>query len=143
MEAFPFSLSLETFKQEVKFMKHELRMDTENEILVFHIIGDYTTEEARESEALFKKELGESSPFRQLLVDLSKAGPMESRETRKVQNDSMVKAGITDTAFVGATAATRMIAKVMIKLSSETIPTQFFAATDEAINWLKNQRGRK
>lgn len=123
-------------------MKHKLWFDAENEILIFQIIDAYTTEEARETETLFEREFGKS-PLRQLLVDLAKAGPMESRETRKIQNESMCKAGITDAAFVGANATTRMVARVMTKLGSETIPTQFFATTDEAINWLKNQRGRK
>jgi anti-anti-sigma regulatory factor len=123
-------------------MKHKLWVDAENEILIFQIIGDYTTEEARETETLFKREY-EKISLRQLLVDLSEAGPMESRGTRKIQNESMCKSDITDTAFVGATATTRIIARVMTKLGSETIPTQFFATTDEAINWLKNQRRRK
>jgi hypothetical protein len=123
-------------------MKHKLWFDAENEMLIFQIIGDYSTEEARESEILFNSALGES-PIRQLLVDLSKAGAMESRETRKLQNDSIRRAGITGTAFVGATATTRMIARVMTKLGSEKIPTEFFATTDEAINWLKNQKGRE
>ena len=123
-------------------MKHKLWFDEENDILMFQIIGDYATEEARGSEALMRNAF-ENRPFQQLIVDLSQAGPMESRETRKIQNESMRKAGVTHTAFVGAGAAIRMIARVMIKLGSENLPSQFFATTEEAISWLKGQRRPK
>jgi hypothetical protein len=123
-------------------MKHKLWFDEGNDILVFEIIGAYATEEALKSETLLRKAF-ENRPFQQLLVDLSQAGPMESRETRKIQNESMCKAGVTHTAFVGANAATRMIARVMIKLSSKSLPSQFFITTDEAVSWLKDHRGSK
>lgn len=120
-------------------MEHKTWYDEENELLRLAVIGPYSTQEAIALRKSFH-ELLEGKPRRQLMVDLTEAGKMESRETRKVQNDILKEAEITDVAYVGAAAATRMIAKVLMKLGSLNAVTDFFKTDDQALSWLKNQR---
>jgi len=47
---------------------------------------------------------------------------------------------ITDVAFVGATAAIRMIAKVLMKLGSLNAEATFVKDVDDAINWIEKRR---
>jgi len=65
---------------------------------------------------------------------------MESRDTRSVINQTLNDAKFTDVAYVGANAATRMIAKVLMKLGSLKAATNFFKDYEEAINWIKKRR---
>ena len=120
-------------------MEHKTWYDEENELLRLSVIGPYSTQEALALGKSFQ-ELLEGKPRRQLMVDLSDAGKMKSRETRKIQNEILKDAEITDVAYVGAAAASRMIAKVMMKLGSLNTATDFFKTDEEALSWLKNQR---
>ena len=122
-------------------MKHTILYEEKYEIVKQKVIGEYSSEDARNTEEMYLKAL-QGKPYKQLIVDLSQAGKMESRETRKIQNDCLMSAGFTEVAFIGASAATRMIAKVMMKLSSENIPTEFFKTENEAIDWLKKRRSK-
>jgi len=123
-------------------MKHKIWFDQDYEILRQEVIGAYSSQEARDSGAEYKKSL-EGKPYRQLIVDLSQAGKMQDRQTRKITSESLEDADISAVAFVGATAATRMIAKVLMKLGSNKISTDFFKTDSEAVNWLNNKRGTK
>lgn len=123
-------------------MKHKIWYDQDNEVLRQQVIGEYSSQEARESGAEYSNGL-EEKPYRHLIVDLSQAGKMQDRQTRKITNESLENADISAVAFVGATAATRMIAKVLMKLGSSRIATDFFKTDEEALAWLKNQRGTK
>jgi len=120
-------------------MKHKLWYDEENEILKLQVIGKYSSQEAREVSASLG-ELLKGRPHRQFIVDLSQAGKMESRETRKIQNDGLKQAQLTHVAFVGASAGPRMIARILIKLGSLNVSNTFCETIDEAVRWLKAQR---
>jgi len=50
------------------------------------------------------------------------------------------QAKITDVAYVGANAATRMIAKVLMKLGSLKAGSDFFKDFDEAVKWIEKRR---
>ncbi len=120
-------------------MKHTIIFDEGNQILVQTITGDFSTDETKQFGQLYNEML-EGKPYRQLIVDLSDAGKMESRETRSVTNEMLNNAKITDVAFVGATAAIRMIAKVLMKLGSLKAEATFVKDKDEAINWIQKRR---
>jgi hypothetical protein len=47
---------------------------------------------------------------------------------------------MTEVAFVGGSAANRMIARVLIKTGIVKIKGDFFKTYDEAIEWLKSKR---
>ena len=121
-------------------MEHKTWYDEQHGILRLQVVGEYSSQEARDLGKTWN-ELLQGKPYRQLVVDLSQAGRMESRETRKIQNDCLKEAEITDIVFVGASSATRMIAKVLVKLSSLNAYTEFFRTNDEAIKWIKDRRG--
>ena len=123
-------------------MKHQVWYDKQNEILRLQVVDFFSTQESREIGQLYPDQLKER-PYKQLVVDLSQAGEMENRETRKIQNESLKQAGITDVAYVGASAATRMIAKVLMKLGSLNAKSEFFKSDDKAIKWLRDQRRAK
>jgi hypothetical protein len=123
-------------------MEHKFFYDEDNQILRMQIIGGYSTEDAHKSLEFYNSHL-EGKPYRQLIVDLSQAGKMESRETRKIQNEILKQSGITDTCYVGANAATRMTAKVLMKLGGLDINTNFVKNDEDAIAWLMKMRGKK
>ena len=120
-------------------MEHKIWYDETNKILHQKIIGPYTTKEAIESGAMYVEQLKEK-PYRQMIVDLSEAGKMESRDTRSITNEQLNIAAITDVVYVGANAATRMIAKVLMKLGNLKANSNFVGSLDEAIKWIKNRR---
>ena len=120
-------------------MKHKVWYDEKNQVVRLQVIGVYSSQEAEESGKLYKDVL-EGKPYRQLIVDLSQSGEMESRETRKITNNYLKQAEFSDVAYFGANSTRRMIAKVLMKLSSLNIFSDFFKNEEEAINWLKSRR---
>lgn len=121
-------------------MKHKVYYNKDREILITEIIGGFTTEEASRLGTLYDEQL-EGKPYRQLIVELSNAGKMESRDTRKVVNEQLDQARITHVAYVGAVTAIRMIAKVLMKLGSLEAEATFVKDLDEAYKWIENRRG--
>ena len=61
-------------------MKHTIRYDEDNQLVVQQIIGELTSSEA-ETFGQRYEELFEGKPFRHLIVDLTNAGKLESRDT--------------------------------------------------------------
>ncbi len=120
-------------------MKHKIKYNDQDEVLHLEIIGPYFKEEALEIGESFN-DYFKGKPYRQLVVDLREAGKMESRETRKITKDIIDEANISDVAFIGANAAPRMIAKVLMKLGKQKAKSNFLKNYDEAIKWLKNRR---
>lgn len=123
-------------------MEHEMWFDVDHQLIRMKIKGDYTTEETlyHGSKCI---ELLEGKPYRQMVVDLREFGNMESRETRSVSNQMLNKAGITDVAYVGANAASRMIAKVLMKLGSLKAESDFFKDFDSAFSWIEKRRKKQ
>ena len=122
-------------------MEHKIWYDDELKVVQIKIIGEYKSEETR----LHGKkciELLEGKPYRQMIVDLSEFDKMESRETRTVSNEMLNKAGITDVAYVGANAASRMIAKVLMKLGSLKAASDFFKDFKSAKQWIEKRRNK-
>jgi polyhydroxyalkanoate synthesis regulator phasin len=120
-------------------MEHKIWYDDGQQIVHQQIKGEFSTEQTRHFGKKYL-ELLEGKPYRQLIVDLREAGKMESRETRSITNEMLNQAAITEVAFVGANAATRMIAKVLMKLGSLKAESDFFKDLDEAINWIEKRR---
>lgn len=120
-------------------MKHKVYYNNDREVLVTEIIGDFTTEEASRLGAIYDEQL-EGKPYRQLIVELSNAGKMESRDTRKVVNEQLDQAKITHVAYVGAVTAIRMIAKVLMKLGSLEAEATFVKDMDAAYNWVESKK---
>ena len=120
-------------------MKHTLHYDDQHQLVVQTIIGLFTTDEAKQMGKSYI-DLVKGKPFRQIIVDLRVAGKMENRETRSIANDMLNAAQFSDVAFVGATAAQRMIAKVLMKLGSLKAEANFVKSMDDAYNWLEKRR---
>ncbi|MEI7724887.1 MAG: STAS/SEC14 domain-containing protein [Bacteroidota bacterium] len=123
-------------------MEHKIWYDDEHQLIRIKIKGDYTTEETL-NHGKIAIELLEGKPYRQMIVDLFEFGNMESRETRSASNKMLNQAGITDVAYVGANAAARMIAKVLMKLGSLKAEADFFKTFDEAVKWIDKRREKK
>ena len=120
-------------------MKHKIWYDEENLILFHEIIDIYMTQEAIDCGDEYSKYL-HGKTYRQIIVNLSQSTKMESRETRKVTNESLNKALVSDICFVGANSATRMIAKVLMKLGNLKANSNFVATNEQAIEWIKSKR---
>jgi hypothetical protein len=120
-------------------MEHKAWYDEENDLLRVKVIGPYYTQDAIDLGKIGEKLL-DGRARRQLIVDLKDSTTMESRETRKVQSRVLEELGITDVAYVGATAAVRIVAKVLMKIGSLNAAANFFKTDDQALIWLKDQR---
>ncbi len=120
-------------------MEHKISFVDEHQLVYQQIKGEFTTEQTRYFGDKYL-ELLEGKPYRQLIVDLREAGKMESRDTRSVTNEMLNNAGFTHVAFVGANAATRMIAKVLMKLGSLKAEADFFKDFEGAVNWIEKRR---
>jgi hypothetical protein len=120
-------------------MEHKIWYDEEKQVIHLQVKGDLSSEETL---VLGKKcnEMLEGKPYRQMIVDLQGFKNMESRETRTVSNAMLNQAGITDVAYVGASAVARMIAKVLMKLGSLKAASDFFKGFDEANIWIAKRR---
>jgi len=120
-------------------MKHKIWYDQENDLLRQEIHGEYSSAEAEELGQMYLEML-EGKPHRQLIVDLSDAGGVECRETRNITSAMLRQAEITHSAFVGASATARMIARIMMKLGGEELPTKFVKVDEEAVTWITKMR---
>jgi hypothetical protein len=120
-------------------MEHKIWYDEEKKVIYLQVKGDLNSDETL---VLGKTcvQLLEGKPYRQMIVDLQGFKNMESRETRSVSNRMLNQAGITDVAYVGASSAARMIAKVLMKLGSLKAASDFFKGFDEANKWIEKRR---
>lgn len=120
-------------------MKHKLQYKDNDKVLYLEVIDEFSKEEAIEIGDSYHSYF-EGKPYRQLIVDLRNAGKMESRETRQLTKDKIDDAGITDVAFIGANAATRMIARVLMKLGKQKARSNFLKSYEDALAWIKERR---
>ena len=113
--------------------------DTTDEVLYLEFIRDYL-----ESDVPWIKQnmidMLEGKPFRQLVIIMSKTHKVENRKTREKSNAIFVEADIKEVAFVGGSAANRMIAKVLLKTGALKTQGNFFGKTEDAVKWLKSKR---
>jgi hypothetical protein len=120
-------------------MMHELFFDQENEIVVVKLNSDFIYSEV---ESVFSgiKGLLEGKRYRQILIDMNSNYKIENRETREAIGNAMTTLGQHEVAFVGFSAATRVITKVLLKTGVVKYNGDFFKTKEEAINWLKSKR---
>lgn len=121
-------------------MKHKIWYDDTNQVLHLEFTGDYLREDVESVRERMIQEL-EGKPHRQLIVYLHKANKVEDRETRQMSNQALIEAEVSDVAFVGASAANRMIAKVLLKTGAIKTKGDFFKDKEKGMNWLKSRRG--
>ena len=120
-------------------MEHKLWYDSENELARLDFESDFLLSDV----AAIREILGEmlkGKPYKQIVIQMSNTGKVENRETREQSNEELKKAGITDIAFVGGSAANRMIAKVLVKTGVVNLQGEFFKNVEEAVMWLKSKR---
>lgn len=120
-------------------MIHKMWYDDELEIVHLEFMGDYKRDDVPEvREKLF--ELMEDKPHRQLIVYLHKTSKVEDRETRQKSNEILIEADVSHVAFIGGSAANRMIAKVLLKTGAIKTKGDFFKKKESGIKWLLSQR---
>jgi len=120
-------------------MVHELSYDEENGIIVLTFKNHFLHSDVQPIISTIKKLL-EGKPYRQGLVIMNSAYTVENRETREDLSEGLTTLDVTEVAFVGLSAATRMIAKVLLKTGMVKIKGEFFKSQEEAIKWLKSKR---
>lgn len=120
-------------------MEHKTWYHEEDQITYLEFVGDlYKTD----IEPLFKslKSILSGKTNRQLILKMRSDNKVENRETRELSNDGLQKLGLSEIAFIGGSAANRMIAKVLIKTGVVKINGAFFKKNEEAIEWIKSKR---
>lgn len=120
-------------------MNHKIWYDADDELLFLEFTSDYLLTDVAPIEQKIN-ELLEGKPFRQMVIFMHKTAKVENRETREQTNKSLQKSNVSNVAFVGGSAANRMIAKVLIKTGAIKTQGDFFKTKEEAITWLKNKR---
>ena len=123
-------------------MENKIWYDEEHQLLYLQCKGDFSTEDARYFGNKYI-ELLEGKPYRQIVVDLREGGNMENRETRTITNEMLNQAKVSQVAFIGANAANRMIAKVLLKLGSLKAESDFFKDFEDAYQWIEKRRKQK
>lgn len=120
-------------------MEHEIKYDQENELVVLEFKNHFMLKDVEPIFIMVDKILSDKK-YRQIIVVMSDSHNVENRETREKTSDYLSKTNISDVAFVGGSAANRMIAKVLIKTGMIKISGDFFKGYDEAVKWLKSKR---
>lgn len=120
-------------------MEHKIWYQEEDQIAYLEFVGDLNKVDVEPilnelNSTLYGKTL------RQLIIIMSNDNKVENRETRELSNDGLQKLGLSEIAFVGGSAANRMIAKVLIKTGVVKINGAFFKRNEEAIEWIKSKR---
>ena len=120
-------------------MTHEVFFDQANEIIVLKLNNDFLYVEVAPVLSAIE-ELLEGKRYRQGLVEMNETYTIENREAREAISKGMSNLEVSQVAFVGLGAATRMIAKVLLKTGMAKINGDFFKTKEEAIKWLKSKR---
>lgn len=120
-------------------MEHKIWYEKDDEIIHLEFTRDFLTSDVPLIQEKIL-ELSEGKRYKQLVIKINKTGKMESRETRELMNKSLGEAQITDIAFIGISAAHRMIAKVLLKTGALKINGDFFKTLEDGINWIKSRR---
>ena len=120
-------------------MEHEMKYDEQNDILVLTLKKSVVTTDLDE---LYQtsNQLLEGKSIRQLAIVMAGSFSFESRETREASTQNFVKMNLSEMAFIGLSAANRMIAKVLMKTGKSPINGDFFKTYEEAVKWLKSKR---
>ncbi len=120
-------------------MVHEVTYDAVNEVAVLEFKNHFLYVDVEPIFIRVKETLA-GKPYRQLLVIMSKEHDVENRETREATAAALSRIEISDIAFIGGTAASRMIARVLIKTGMIKLSGEFFKEYGQAIEWLKSKR---
>lgn len=120
-------------------MKHKLWYDEDTKVIHLQFTSDYLTSDIKDIRNKMK-ELLDGKPYRQMCIQISKTAKVENRETREQSNQLLKEFEISHVAFIGGSAANRMIAKVMLKTGALKIQGDFFKTEEEGIKWLMSKR---
>ena len=120
-------------------MVHELFYDDENQVLVLRFNFHFQLVDVEPAFSL-SRQLLEGKLYRQMVVVMSETHTIENRETREATSKNLTGMNISEIAFVGGSAANRMIARVLIKTGLLKLNGEFFKEYNDAINWLKSKR---
>ena len=120
-------------------MEHELNYDEKNQVLVLRFKNDLLYDEVK---IIAQKliEITHDKPYKQLIVVSGPGYKIENRETREAIMSELSNLNFTQLAYVGLSAANRMIAKVMSKTGLIKLESDFFSEYEEAAKWLKSKR---
>lgn len=120
-------------------MVHELIYDDDNQVAVLTFKNNFMFADV---EPIFSetRTILNNKPYRQLIVVMSTTYHVENRETREATAEELSKMNMTEVAFVGGSAANRMIARVLIKTGLVKLNGDFFKTYEEAVEWLKSKR---
>ena len=120
-------------------MNHNVWYDENTGIVYMESFGDLTEPDIPKIRDKII-DLSEGKPYCQLVIIMSMQYKVENRKTRELANKAFDEAGITEVAFVGGSAANRMVAKVLLKTGMIKTKGDFFRNTENAVKWLHSKR---
>jgi len=120
-------------------MVHELRYDEVNQAVTLVFKNHLLFTDVKPMTDVIN-ELLVGKPYRQLVVFIHDVYQVENRETREELSKYLSEIKISEVAFVGGSAANRMVARVLIKTGVVKLNGEFFKDVEEAFNWLKSKR---
>lgn len=120
-------------------MKHKAWYDENNEIAYLSLVDEYVVSDVDKVLSKVRSYL-EGKEIRQLIIKLDELKKVGNRATREASSVAIREATISEVAFVGGSAANRMIARVLLKTGVIKMTGEFFKKDEEAIEWLKSKR---
>lgn len=120
-------------------MEHKIWYDDQDGIAYLEFVGDYFRKDVKPV-VQGVIDILEGKSIKQIIIKMSDLYKVENRETREASNKGLQSTGVTEVAFVGGSAANRMIARVLIKTGVVKVNGDFFKETQKAIGWLKSKR---
>lgn len=122
-------------------MKHTISLDPEEKIVTMTVDGEWTVEDATVLDQELTKLLPQAAAH-QLAVDLEKANQFGGTAARRLTAEVLRKHGITQVMF-NAHPAVRIMGKILLTLSGDSMTGRFFATRAEAMAWLRKERQGK
>lgn len=120
-------------------MEHKMWYDQEQEIIHLKFINTFFTADVQSiRDKLY--EISTEKSYRQMVIQLNELSKIENRETREKANQLLGSAEISHVAFIGGSAANRMVAKVLLKTGTIKSKGKFFKTIDEGVKWILSKR---
>lgn len=120
-------------------MEHKMWYDQKQQIIYLEFINHFDTADVQAiRDQLY--EISQEKTYRQMIIQLSKLSKIENRETREKANQLLSNAQISHVAFIGGSAANRMIAKVLLKTGTIKSEGIFLKTVEEGVEWILNNR---
>lgn len=124
-------------------MNYKAWYDEENGILRADILKKFEPEDTKGLMNVVNNEFTDEQRRYLLLTMFEDAQVMPSKETRKAMREAASLVKLSKIAMCGAKPTVRMLGKIVFAAMGKTKDSKFFATEEEALAWLKDEKGKE